>query len=243
MTLHAMIDSDILGPNVYAMANLDSYLPNTRTDNAIGYLGKFGAVSVGATYSFGRDGAGPAGPQATNCPGELASDHQACRQWTAMVKYDGADYGISASYDNMHGGPNASFGLTSSDFRDVRSTLNGYVKLSGLKIGGGVLHRSNSTTPAASFNSNLYYVGALYPISAAWVLDGQIGYLDVSNTSNDAAIIAARLTHNFSKRTAAYLTAGHIINHGVSAVAVSPGATTMPGAGQTGLMIGLRHSF
>ncbi|NMM28924.1 MAG: porin [Glaciimonas sp.] len=241
MTFHALLDSDILGPNSYAIADLDSYLANTRSDNAIGYLGKFGGVSFGATYSLGRDGAGPAGPQATNCGGELAADSQACRQLTAMVKYDSGSYGVSASYDKMHGGPGALFGLTSSAFLDVRSTLNGYVKFSDLKIGGGLLHRSN--TSAASFTSNLYYIGALYPVSAAWVVDGQFGYLDVSDSANDAAIVAARVTYNFSRRTAAYLTAGRTINHGTSAVAVSPGATTIAGSAQSGVLMGLRHTF
>jgi predicted porin len=241
MTFYALLGSDILGPNIYAMSNLDSYLPNTRSDNAVGYLGKFGGLSFGATYSLGRDAAGPGGPQATNCGGESAADKQACRQWTAMAKYDGANYGVSASYDRMNGGPGALFGLTRSDFKDVRSTLNGYVKLNSLKIGGGILNRRN--TSAASFTSNLYYIGAAYPLSAAWVLDGQIGHLNVSSSDNDATILALRTTYNFSRRTAAYITAGYMKNRGTSAISVSPGATTLAGLDQTGVMVGIRHSF
>ncbi|MES2257089.1 MAG: porin [Pseudomonadota bacterium] len=241
MTFYALLDSDILGPNIYAMADLDSALPNTRSDNTVGYLGKFGAISVGATYSLGRDAAGPGGPQATNCPGELAADKQACREWTAMVKYDGSSYGVSASYDKMRGGPGALFGLTKGDFTDERTTANGYVKFGGAKIGGGVIHRRNTT--AASFTSDLYYIGALYPLGDAWTVDGQYAYLDIKRSGNDVGYVGLRATYNFSRRTAAYITAGHVVNHGVSAVAVSPGVTTLAGASQSGTMLGLRHVF
>ena len=241
MTFYALLNSDILGPNAYAMSNLDFYLPNTRSDNAIGYLGKFGAWSAGATYSLGRDAAGPGGPQATNCGGELAADTRACRQWTAMAKYDAATYGISTSYDRLNGGPNALFGLTNSQFHDDRSTLNGYVQLASLKIGAGLIHRANFS--AASFKSNLIYLGASYPTGGAWVFDGQIGRLDVKDSGNDAVMTAVRATYNMSRRTAAYVTAGQMRNHGASALGVSPAATTLSGAIQSGVLVGLRHAF
>lgn len=240
MTFLALIDSDILGPNTYAMTDLDGALPNARSDNSVSYLGRYRALTFGATYSLGRDAAGPTGPQATGCFGELAADKQACREWTAMVKYDGGAYGVSTSYDKMHGGPGALFGLTKSDFTDERSTLNGYVKLDSMKIGGGVVHRRN--TSAASFTSNLYYLGAAYPINV-WTLDGQVARLDIHNSGNDVNYAAVRATYNFSRRTAAYLTAGHVINHGTSAVAVAPGLATVAGAAQSGIMLGLRHAF
>ena len=241
MTFYALINADILGPNAYAISNLDSYLPNTRSDNAVGYLGKFGAWSAGATYSLGRDAAGPAGPQATNCAGELAADARACRQWTVMAKYDDANFGVSASFDRMNGGPNASFGLTNSNFHDDRSSLNGYVQVAGAKIGAGILHRANFS--AASFKSNLYYLGASYPLSGLWTIDGQVGRVDIRDSDRDAVMIALRATYNFSRRTAAYVTAGQMRNHGTSALGVSPGATTLPGKNQTGALIGIRHSF
>ncbi|MES2755976.1 MAG: porin [Pseudomonadota bacterium] len=241
MTFHAMMDTDILGPNIYAMGDLDGALPNARSDNTVGYLGKFGGLSVGATYSLGRDAAGPAGPQATNCPGELATDKRACKEWTAMVKYDSPGYGVSASYDKLNGGPGALFGLTRSDFSDERSTLNGYAKIGRSKVGGGVVHRRN--TSAASFTSNLYYLGALHAITEAWVVDAQVARLAVDRSGNDSNFVAARVTYNFSRRTAAYLTAGHMVNQGSAAVGLSPGVATFAGADPSAVMLGLRHAF
>ena len=241
MTFYALLDTDTLGPNVYAMSNLDSYLPNTRSDNAVGVMGKAGAIAYGATYSLGRDAAGPAGPQATNCAGESSADSTACRQLTAMVKYTGAAFGMAASYDKMRGGPGALFGLANSGFSDSRTTLGGFVKAGTVKIAGGVLRRENESL--ASFTSNLVHVGAMVPVGPNWAFDAQVAKLDVQRSGNDALILAVRATYNFSRRTAAYLTAGHIRNSGVSVLAVSPGATTLAGMDQSGMMVGLRHGF
>lgn len=89
MLFWSLLDSDIVGPTIYGLGSLDSYIPNARIDNSIAYKGKFSDVTVGATYSLGRDtvNAGPS-PAGTNCPGESGTDSQACRAWSAMVKYD-----------------------------------------------------------------------------------------------------------------------------------------------------------
>src|SRR5450830_224496 len=55
MTYIAMLKTDVMGPNIFAIGSIDSYLPNARSDNSIGYLGSFSNFTVGATYSFGRD--------------------------------------------------------------------------------------------------------------------------------------------------------------------------------------------
>lgn len=241
MTFFALIDADILGPNIYAISNIDSYIANTRSDNAIGYLGKFGAFSVGATYSLGRDAGTTGGPQATNCPGEAAADSRACRQWTVMAKYDAPAFGISVSDDLLRGGPGGLLGLSSSAYSDTRRSLNGYFKAGALKVGGGVIHRVN--TSAASFTSNLVYIGAAYPITPFLTLDGQFGRLDTNTDLNETSLLGLRATYYLSKRTATYISAGRMDNKGVAVFAVSPGNSTVAGATQSGLAAGIRHSF
>ena len=70
MLFWSLLDADLLGPNMYSSGSLDSYIPNARADNAIAYRGKFGGLTLGATWSFGRDAvnAGPS-PGGTNCAG------------------------------------------------------------------------------------------------------------------------------------------------------------------------------
>jgi predicted porin len=245
MLFWSLVDSDILGPNVHSTSSLDSYIPNSRADNAIGYRGTFGGLTLGATYSLGRDtvNAGPS-PAGTNCAGESASDRKACQEWSAMVKYDTAGWGVAAAHDHLNGGPGAFGGLTSSSLSDTRTTLNGYVKFGQAKVGGGVIRRNNdgSATP----KSDLYFIGGAYPVTPAFTVDAEVMKLDVKNSANQATLFAVRGLYSFSKRTVGYVSAGRISNDGALNLSVSAGAAgSNPAAGgsQTGLMVGMRHAF
>lgn len=260
MTYWGMLESDILGPNVFGSGSLDAYLPNAREDNAIAYRGRFGGFTLGATYSFGRDAttASVATPAATNCAGENAADTQQCRAWSLLLKYDAASWGVSATYDRQNGGSTgsstvaATYGsLTSSGLHDTRTTLNGYAKFGDVKVGGGVLMRKNDGAKASTPNtptprSNLYYLGASWLVTPALVLDGEVYRLDYKNSGNDSNLIALRATYQLSKRTATYVTAGRISNGGTATTSVDggqSGATTTAGGAQNGVMLGVRHTF
>lgn len=246
MLFLSQFDADILGPSIYGSGSLDPYLPNARVDNSVAYLGTFGGLKVGATYSLGRDAvnAGPS-PAGTNCPGESATDKQACREWSAMAKYDTANWGVVAAVDELRGGPGAFAGLTSSALKDRRWTMAGWYRLSALKLGAGLIARDNdgsATTP----KSNLWYVGASYAATPKLTLDAQFFKLDYKNSANEAKLLAVRGMYSFSKRTAVYATAGRIDNEGTLALSVSgaaPGSAPAAGAGQTGLAVGVRHAF
>ena len=246
MLFWSQLDADILGPASYGSGSLDSYLPNARVDNAIAYKGTFNGFTAGATYSFGRDtvNAGPS-PSGSNCAGENASDKSACRQWSVMAKYDAAQWGVALAMDEITGGAGAFAGLTNSDLKDRRSTAAGWAKFGDFKLGAGLIARSNDATPATK-KSNLWYVGAQYRITPAFVLDGEVFKLDFKNSANEAMLYAIRGTYNLSKRTAVYATAGHISNKGTLALSVSNAATgsnPAAGAAQTGVSVGMRHSF
>ncbi|MFS2113124.1 porin [Herbaspirillum frisingense] len=243
MTFLATAKSDVIGPSLFSINSIDSYLPNARSDNAIGYLGNFNGFTVGATYSFGRDTASAGGPSATNCPGEVAGNAKACRQVTGLLGYDGKGFGINTSYDIMYGNTGASGGLSSSGNTDQRVTLNGYVMLGEVKLGGGIIDRRTRAVGNVNTDSDLYYLGASYPFSAALVLDGQLIRLNVKGSSNDATMSVARLTYNLSKRTAIYTSMGYIKNGGTSALALDAGGTVGAGKNQFGVMTGIRHMF
>lgn len=245
MYFNALLDSDILGPNIYGSATVDNYIPNAREDNSVAYRGTFGALTVGATWSFGRDAvnAGPS-PAGTNCAGENAADSKQCRGWSAMAKYDTARWGVALGVDRMHGGPAAFAGLVRSDITDTRSTVNGWVKFGALKVGGGVMHRDNEGS--ARSVGNIYYLGAAYPVTPQVTVDGAVFRHDIHDTEDGSTLVSVRGMYHFSKRTAAYLTAGHIDNRGLSNVSVSSGqagANPLAGESQNGVMIGMRHFF
>lgn len=242
MTYIANLRSNVLGPSIHSYPNLDTYLPNARSDNTIGYIGKFSNLTVGATFTPGRDATTVvAGPASTNCGGELASDRKACRQVTAMLAYDTPKYGMAVSWDVLNGGPNAGFGLTRSDYDDRRAGINGYFMVDKLKLAASFLDRKIDA--AADTNTRLMQVGLSYPFTLALILDAQVARLDTRRSDNDSTIAVLRATYAFSRRTATYVSLGRIDNDGRAAISLSAGGTVGPGLGQTGLMLGLRHSF
>jgi predicted porin len=258
MTYWAMADADILGPDIYGSGSLDSYLPNARSDNTIGYKGSFHGLTVGATYSFGRDSAGTGNsPGQGTCAGQVAGHSTDCRQWSAMLKYDASVFGVAAAYDEQRGGATAAanffdgvapFPLTSGADKDIRMQLNAWVNLFGVKLGGGWVGRHVDTDSPATPNvhSNLFYLGAAYSITPAFTLDGEA--YRITNAQQDARATMGTLrgTYSLSKATAVYLQGSYLDNstHGRYSLSSGGGGTT-PGAGQnqTGLMAGIRHAF
>ena len=246
MLFWSQLDADILGPSMFGSGSLDSYLPNARVDNAIAYRGTFSGVTLGATYSPGRDSvnAGPS-PSGTNCAGESATDTKACRQWSLLAKYDTAQWGAAVAVDEITGGAGAFAGLTSSSLKDRRSTVAGWAKFGDVKVGAGLIARRNEGS-AATPRSSLWYLGAAYPVTPQFVVDGEVFKLDYKNSANQATLFALRGTYNLSKRTAVYATAGHIANDGALALSVSnaaAGGGPVAGGSQTGIGVGIRHSF
>ncbi|SFV11234.1 porin [Pseudoduganella namucuonensis] len=244
MTFLASVKSDVLGPNLFSMSSIDPYIPNARSDNAIGYLGAFSDFTVGATYSFGRDASAAGGPAATGCPGEAAGNAKACRQVTGLLGYDNKRYGLTATYDIMYGNTGAAAGLSTSDSSDRRATLNGYAMAGELRLGAGLMARKKvAATRANDLESDLYYLGASYPLMPALTLDGQVARHDVKASANDSTLAVLRLTYSLSKRTAVYSSIGRMRNGGLAAISLDAGGTVGAGLNQSGLSAGVRHAF
>jgi predicted porin len=254
MTFWSGLNADIHGGGIYGTGSLDSYLPNARADNALSWRHTLASgLTLGATYSLGRDvvNAGPS-PAGTNCPGQSSIDSKACREWSVMVKYDTPNWGVALANDRFHGrsvgeAPDTVFGgLDSSDKIDNRFVVNGWSKLGNVKLGGGLIRRSNdgsSTHP----DSDLWHMGASMPVSSSLTLSAQAVTLRYKNASNfNATVYSLRATHELSKRSAVYGQIGHIKNGASSAVALSggsPGSTPAVGSSQAGLNVGVRVSF
>jgi predicted porin len=241
MTYISSLKTDVLGPNLFAIGSIDPYLPNARSDNAIGYMGNFAGFVVGATYSFGRDASAAGGPAATNCAGEVAGNSEACRQITGLIGYETKAWGLNASWDQMRGNTGAAGGLTSSANTDVRRTANAYLMLGPTKLGAGVVARDNNAATGAS-ESNLYYFGASHPFGA-FIVDAQFAHRDTKNSNNDVDMLVARVSYALSKRTFVYSAIGRMDNDGASAVSLDAGGTVGAGLAQNGVMVGLRHHF
>ncbi|WP_370679843.1 porin [Comamonas sp. GB3 AK4-5] len=244
MLFWSSLDADVIGPNMHSMSGLDSYLANARADNAISYKGTFSGVTLGASYSFGRDTVDAGNPGGTNCPGESSTDAKACREWSAMLKYDAAAWGVALAYDELRGGPGAFAGLDSSDKRDKRAMLSGYALLGGTKIGAGYMRRKNDGDQTEP-RSKLWFVGLSYPVGQ-WTFDAQYNLLSYQGSADKGQLVVLRSIYKLSKRTAVYGSLGYIKNSGNAAFGASnaqAGGTPMPGVNQTGFGMGLSHRF
>lgn len=241
MTYISGLKTDVLGPHLFAIGSIDPYLPNARSDNAIGYQGTFNNLVLGATWSWGRDASAAGGPAATNCAGEVPDNSVACRQYTALLGYEVKAFGINVSYDRKYGNTGASGGLSSSANTDEYKTVNGYLMVGPTKIGGGLIRRElNAATGYSEWD--LYYLGFSHP-SGAWTTDVQVATRNLKDSEDDVTMLVARLTYALSKRSFVYGAIGRMDNDGASAVSLDAGGTVGVGKIQNGIMAGLRHHF
>lgn len=259
MSFWAVLDADALGPDIYGgIGSLDSWIPNARSDNTVAWKGTFGGFTFGATWSFGRDAGGTGNsPGQGTCTGSIPGNAAACREWSALARYDVASWGVAASYDEQRGGPGASanlfngaapFALTDSGDKDARTQLNGYVKFGGLKVGGGWLGRRVQTiVPATpSVRSDTYYATAAYTVTPFTIVDGGVYRTIDTQQDTRATLVALRGTYLLSKQTSVYLQSGYLFNSAKARYTLSQGgagATPGAGMGQLGVMAGIRHLF
>lgn len=247
MLFWSMLDADPLGPAIYGLTTMDSFVAAPRSDNTVAYKGTFGGLTLGGTYSLGRD--------TTNCAGEVPGDAKACRALSAMLKYDTAAWGASLMRDQQQGGTGGTGGLTTSGLSDKRTGLNGYFKFGNAKLSAGVIKRNNqgSTSTTLTPKTDLVFVEAVYAFTPRFTLDGVVSRLKYKDSTNGskATLVAVRGAYSLSKRTALYAEVGRMSNKGSANQALSGGtsaadtAATGPGAGlgQSGVYFGVRHAF
>jgi len=251
MLLFGIGASDLLGPNIYALGSLDAYLPNARYDNSLAWRKSFGAFSTGVTYSTGRDTKGGA-PGSGTCAGENVGDTQSCRGWSAMAKYDAANFGVAAAIDVQRGGTGATafffngaapIDFSSSSDTDRRIALGGYAKLGKAKLGVGWLGRK--VEAATDVESNMYYVTGAYAITPKFSLEGGVHRVTNDDQDRDATLLVLRGLYKLDASLTTYLQVGHISNSDNAryAVSVGPGIAPPAGGSQNATMAGLRYTF
>lgn len=250
MTMIGMGNADIIGPSAISMGSFDGYLSAARDDNSIAYLGKFSNLTVGATYSFGRDT-----QSAGNC-GTITGDSVACRAITAMLKYDDAGWGTALIFDEQRGGPGAvamsvvpgapGVSISNSGTTDRRYQANGYVMFGRVKIAGGWIHRQVNGD-IQKVRTDLAYLGTSVPY-AAWIFDAAVSHISDHDLSANGTLFEARANYNLSKRTALYSLVGLMRNSGKNAIYSVSSSSLAPavapaGVSQEEFMVGIRHLF
>lgn len=258
MTYLALMGADLIGPDIYGLGSLDAYVPNARADNSVVYLGSYAGLTFGASYSFGRDATGTGNsPGQGTCTGSVAGQTTQCREWSVMLKYDAPQFGVAASYEEQRGGSTAAANffdgvtptpLTSAADKDIRAQVSAYAKLGKTKLGIGWLNRrvEPGADTVASVRSNLFFVAAAYNVTPAFIVDGAVYHIANAQHDTRATMGTLRTTYLLSKRTAVYAQASYLANSAKAEYSVSGGGggtTPAAGTGQTGVMVGIRHSF
>ncbi|WP_322063258.1 porin [Paraburkholderia sp. J63] len=259
MLYRAIFNADTLGPGIYGLASLDTWIGAPRSDNTVAWLRQFGPLTLGASYSFGRD-ASPVGgsntPGSGTCAGGSAGNNEACREWSAMASYDGALGGFAAGYDRQNGGEGAAanffngampVALSGSGNRDSRVSVDGYMNLGPVKVSAIWLNRHvESATPAVStITSNQYVVEVGYRVNPALYIDGLVQRAINKQQDTRASMEVLRATYALSKQTFVYLQAALLQNSAEAAYSASGGGASTPGKGmnQFASMVGVRHMF
>ncbi|MGU7770047.1 porin [Burkholderia sp. MR1-5-21] len=243
------LPGDTMGPNIYAAGDLDPYLAQARVDNAVAYTFTSSGLTVGVTYSFGRDAVDPA--EAGGCAGQSPTDYRACKSMSARIAYDATTWGGAVAIDRNYGGGGTGSPLPRSSQTDTRAVIDGFVKFGSATLGAGFLHRINhgAQTPTLfDATSNYWWIGGTYLPIPQIALDAQFGHISVSGSSQGASVIAARAMYFLSKSTSVYVTAGHVFNQRNAAFTIDggvipPASSPLPGVDQTGALVGIRHMF
>jgi predicted porin len=259
MLLWADYSADFIGANIYGTASLDNWLGLARVDNNVVYRKSFNGLSVGASYSFGRD-ASPTGgsnvPGEGTCAGSIPGNAAACREWSALLQYDGKNWGVATAYDRQNGGPGSAVNLfngltplpmTDSGSRDSRLLVDGYLKFEKFMLSAIWINRRIEVDSPATLDitSNQFVLEGQYKITSSLLIDSLAQRVVDRQQDTRATMEMTRVTYLLSERTAVYAQVAFLQNsrHAAYAVSAAAGSTPAKGMNQAAAMFGMRQSF
>jgi predicted porin len=217
------------GPN-YSINAVDNQF-NGRNDNAVKYTGRFGGLTATGFYSFGRDS------NITN-GGEVPGAFQVGKSYGGGLSYLAGPASAGVAYDQYQGTTPA----TSSRVAK-RVAVGGSYAIGEAKVFAGYRWMQDDVTSPVARHDNLYWTGLSYHFTPAFTVTGAAYYTDARRDGNDSMMYLLNADYAFSKRTDVYALVAYVNNHGNATYGVTSVANTMPGANQTGAMVGVRHKF
>ncbi|AVP58758.1 porin [Pulveribacter suum] len=193
------------------------------------YTPNFGGFTAGLGYGFDEQTTGKNG-----------------RYMGGFAAYDNGPLSLTLALDRREVGGGALGGIAFSGNKDSW-TIGGSYDLSVVKLNALAQqnrYKADGFDGSAKFNA--YALGLTAPIGAGQVRL-QYALYDQKAIDAKAHHLALGYVHNLSKRTAVYGTLAHMSNKDLSDLGLGAGGVNngTPGAGenQSGLSIGIRHSF
>ncbi|MFM0478124.1 porin [Paraburkholderia strydomiana] len=223
----------------YSVLSLD-YAMAGRIDNSAKYTGVFGPLTAQAMYSTRYD---------TGYGAEVPGAEITGRFFSGAVTYAQGPFAASVSYEQRNSNTVATNTGTERRATAAASYVIGPVKgFAGYRY----LRASNAFLPvnpivvangSQASAANLYWAGAQYNVTPAFIITATGYYQDVHSTGADPWLAVLCADYFLSKRTDLYATAGFAHNKDKSALGVNGYGTVAPGYNQTGITIGMRQKF
>lgn len=231
----------------------------SRADNSIKYIGKFGGLTGSLLYSQGTN-TGAAATSATvyqGTAGEVPGNYKLGRSYSASLIYAAGPFSLGAIYDETNPG----IATLSGDAKIRRASVAGTYAFGPAKVFAGyrwAKAQDGARLPGgtladgtiAATRSNLYWAGLGYQLTPALSLTGAAYYQDFADTGADPWSFVASADYAFSKRTDAYLNVAYTKNKSGSTLGLSgTGAggsgfgSTLGSYNQLGAVVGVRHKF
>ena len=217
--------------NNQTTANNNNDANGIRSSNMISYYTpNFSGFTAGLGYGFDEKA------DATNS--------KKGRYVGGYVAYDNGPLSVALSYDESSALVLTSPAATGADRN--RLTLGGSYDLNVVKL-NAILQQTKDDVPGGSERKvNAYMLGASAPVGAGEV-KLQYALYDQKAIDSKAHQISLGYVHNLSKRTAVYGTVAYMDNKDASKLNLSAkGLGTIDaraGDSQTGVQVGIRHSF
>lgn len=200
-----------------------------RQDNMLAYYTpNFGGFTAGLGYGFD----------------EKTSGHDG-RYMGGFAAYDNGPLSVTVALDRREIGYNVA-PLVYDGKKDMLSIGASY-DVGMAKISALAQQSRFKDVPASSDRKiNAYMIGAAAPVGAGQVRL-QYALYDQKAIDSKAHQLSLGYVHNLSKRTALYGTVAHLKNKDASNLALAAKGLNTTGAGagenQTGVQLGIRHSF
>ncbi|MGY8524754.1 porin [Paracidovorax citrulli] len=223
------VPADPLRYASYGLLAQDAQFAN-RADNAIKYSGDFGNLTVTALYSAGYDANVANG-------GEIPGNYRIGQEIGAGASYTVGKLGVILGFDQRRGTAVATQGNTERRYAGALLWTDGpFSAMAGYRYLQG-------TVSSPSLRAHLYWLGGAYAVTPALSLRAGVYRADRRDSPDDAMSYAAALWYTLSRRTELYLNAAYMDNKGSSTLGVANGGSVAAGVNQTGVVLGIKHTF
>ncbi|WP_321813099.1 MULTISPECIES: porin [unclassified Paraburkholderia] len=229
LMFQALLDFDATSMAQYSLLSTDLFPAQSDwPSNAIKYRSPvIAGFSASAEYSFGQ---------------QVAGDSRAGRYMGASLAYDRGPLSMRAIYEDTRGELDTTTGISEANRVERRATVAAKYRFDSLSLMGGYANISGDLglSPAG----NLYWAGMTYTLTPKVTVLGEAIHHDMFHGRGEPTWVVIGGQYNLSPRTFLYGFAGYLDNHGANTVSLNALDSTQPyGMSQTGVQIGINHSF